>query len=289
MPASVNIDADTTVESVKIQVAKAAGLRDHHRIGVYDPTTKTTLKNRNARILDIAPVVASGEVLIKDMGAQIPWRTVFLVEYFGPIMFHPMVLAAAPYIYFGQHRELNNTQKLSFVFIMLHSIKRELETIFVHKFSAATMPIKNVVLNSSFYWGPAGLLGAYEIYSPWSLAARPDVPLINIIGIALFVFGQIGNARVHLHLSRLRKPGETVRQLPGRGYGFSIVTCPNYMFEVIAWSGIILVSRSFWMVVFICIGISYMAKWGKEKEQAYRKQFGDKYKNKRYVMLPGIL
>lgn len=270
-------------------MAKAAGLKDHHRIGVYDPTTKTTLKNRNARILDIAPVVASGEVLIKDMGAQIQWRTVFLLEYLGPIIFHPLIIAAVPYIYFGQNQELNNTQKLSFVLVMLHFIKRELETLYVHKFSAATMPIKNVVLNSSFYWGPAGLLAAYEIYGPWGMAARPDVPLMNAVGVALYLFGQIANARVHLHLSGLRKPGETVRRLPGKGYGFSVVTCPNYMYEVIAWAGIILITRSVWLIIFIGIGISYMAKWGKEKEQAYRKQFGDKYKNKRYVMLPGFV
>jgi very-long-chain enoyl-CoA reductase len=221
-------------------------------------------------------------------GFQVPWRTVFVYEYLGPLIFHPLILPLGQYIYFGFDRQLNTTQWLSFALVMLHFTKRELETMFVHRFSASTMPLKNVFWNSLFYWFPAGLLAAYEIYSPWALAARQEVPAMNALGVALYIFGQCMNARVHLYLASLRKPGETTRTIPV-GYGFNLVTCVNYMYEIIAWAGIILITRSVFLVIFISIGMLWMWRWGWEKEYAYRKQFGDKYKKKRYVMLPGLL
>jgi very-long-chain enoyl-CoA reductase len=183
---------------------------------------------------------------------------------------------------------LNATQKISFYMIVGHFIKRELETLFVHRFSAATMPAANVFWNSLHYWLPAGLLSALEIYSPWGLAARPVIPAMNYVGLFLYVLGQLSNFRVHLYLKSLRKPGETDRRLPS-GHGFELVTCPNYMWEVIAWLGAILVSRSVSIVIYMCIGTYYMYTWGKGKEKAYREQFGDRYKKKRYIMLPGFL
>jgi very-long-chain enoyl-CoA reductase len=228
------------------------------------------------------------------MGPQVPWRTVFVLEYLGPIIIHPIVLLALPYALeaiTGQSREkfaLNATQQLSFVLIVSHFIKRELETLFVHRFSAATMPAANVMWNSAHYWIPAGLLAALEIYSPWSLAARPVIPAMNWVGVALYLFGQIANFRVHLYLKSLRKPGETEKRLPV-GHGFGLVTCPNYMFEVIAWLGAILVCRSVFIVIYMCIGTYYMYTWGVGKEKTYRALFGDRYKKKRYIMLPGFL
>ena len=261
---------------------------------MYDPSTKTTLKNRNELIANIPPVVAAGEVLIKDMGLQVPWRTVFVLEYLGPLIIQPLVMLAMPYLIeliVGLPHEdykLNATQKLSFFVIMSHFTKRELETLFVHRFSAATMPWANVLWNSAHYWIPAGLLSALEIYSPWGLAARPVVPMMNYVGLAIYIFGQVANARVHFYLKSLRKHGETERRLPA-GYGFGLVTCPNYMWEVIAWLGAILITKSVSIVIYICIGTYYMYTWGVGKEKAYRKQFGDRYKNKRYIMLPGFL
>jgi very-long-chain enoyl-CoA reductase len=183
--------------------------------------------------------------------------------------------------------ELSTAQKLTFGMIMAHFIKREVETIFVHKFSASTMPASKIFLNSAFYWTMAGFLGALEIYAPFSLAAKANNSTIDYIGLGLFFFGEVCNARIHYYLSTLRKPGETARKIP-KGFTFNLVTCPNYMFEIIAWVGIILVARSPSLVGFISVGISYMHDWAWGKEKAYRKQFGDQYKKKRSVILPGI-
>lgn len=212
-----------------------------------------------------------------------------MIEYLGPLLVHPAMLAARPYIYAGAPAplDLSHTQWLTFGMIMLHFVKRELETLFVHKFSANTMPFFNVFKNSAFYWLLSGLVCAYSIYHPTSLAATADQPALDMIGTVLYLFGEFGTASVHRYLSTLRSAGGTERKIPV-GYGFGLVTCPNYMYEVIAWIGIILASRDWTVVVFICTGIGQMASWAKGKESAYRKEFGDRYKKKRYTMLPGF-
>lgn len=183
---------------------------------------------------------------------------------------------------------MSSTQWLTFALIVLHFVKREIETLFVHKFSANTMPLRNVFKNSFFYWAVSGLMCAYFIYSPTSLAAKADQPLIDATGVALYLFGEAGNALVHLYLSSLRTVGGTERKIPV-GYGFGLVTSPNYMYEILSWVAIIIVSRNWAVAFFIAIGGAQMYTWAKGKESAYRKEFGDRYKKKRYAILPGLL
>ena len=223
-----------------------------------------------------------------DPGLQVAWRTVFIIEYLGPILAHFLVVALRPYLYKNGDGEMSQTQWMCFAMFVAHFLKREVETMFVHKFSASTMPAFNIVRNSAFYWAFAGFLCALSIYRPTSLAATADQPIVDIVGSLIFLFGEICNGAVHWYLSSLRPAGSTERKIPS-GYGFSLVTCPNYMYEVISWLGAIIVSRDWSVVVFISVGMMYMFDWGKGKERAYRKEFPDKYKKKRYVMLPGLL
>lgn len=72
LPAEVELSPDATVEDVKVLIAKAVGLKDHHRIGLFDPETKRTLKDRQARIDDLPSVVAAGQVSVKDLGTSLP-------------------------------------------------------------------------------------------------------------------------------------------------------------------------------------------------------------------------
>jgi very-long-chain enoyl-CoA reductase len=171
--------------------------------------------------------------------------------------------------------------------VVLHFVKREYETLFVHRFSSATMPFNFVFRNSAHYWLLSGLNMAYWIYSPNSPTAQPSNPLITYAGIALYVVGELCNLSTHLTLRNLRRPGTTERGIP-KGLGFSMVTCPNYTFEIISWVGVLLVSRSLSTAVFLVTAIVPMTAWAMKKERRYRKEFGDKYKRKRFVIMPGI-
>lgn len=171
--------------------------------------------------------------------------------------------------------------------ITLHFVKRELETLFVHRFSNATMPVKNIFKNSAHYWLLSGLLIAYVTYSPNSATAVESNALLMYLGLVMYSVGELGNLNAHLVLRGLRSPGGTERGVP-KGLGFDWVTCPNYLFETMAWTGVLLVNRSWSTVVFISVSVAQMALWAKKKESRYRKELGGKYKKKRYTMIPGV-
>ena len=229
------------------------------------------------------------EADLKYKGPQIAWRTVFIIEYLGPLLIHPLFYSLRPYIYKSASPSTppSTLQTLTCLTITLHFLKRELETLFVHRFSNATMPATNIFKNSFHYWILAGLLIAYPSYSPHSLTAGPDNPILTSTGLLLFVVGELGNLNTHLVLRNLRSPGGTERGVP-RGLGFNLVTCPNYMFETLAWTGILIVSRSWGTGVFVAVAVAQMAVWARKKESRYRKEGGGKYQKKRYSMIPGI-
>jgi very-long-chain enoyl-CoA reductase len=194
---------------------------------------------------------------------------------------------ARPYLYNTHGAPASSLQKLTLLMCVIHFAKREFETVFVHRFSSATMPARNILKNSGYYWIMSGLNLAYWTYGPNSPAAKPSNPLITYLGIALFVIGEACNYSTHITLKNLRRPGTTDRGIP-HGLGFGLVTCPNYMFEAIAWIGVALVNWSLSTVLFIIFAVGQMGVWAWKKERRYRKEFGDKYKRKRYAILPGI-
>ena len=218
--------------------------------------------------------------LLSPTGPQIAWRTVFVVEYLGPMIIHPLAyLLSSP--------DPSTFQTLTCWMITLHFVKRELETLFVHRFSAATMPAKNIFKNCAHYWLLAGANIAYWCYRPDSPTATPSNIYITYIGVVLYILGELANLNTHMTLRNLRSSGGKERGIP-RGLGFGLVTCPNYMFEAMAWTGITLVSWSWSTVLFVLVAVGQMGVWAGGKEKKYRREFGDKYKKKRSVMLPGI-
>ena len=230
--------------------------------------------------------------MVMLLGPQIAWRTVFLVEYLGPLLVHPIIYYLRPYLYknpsIGDFPQPSTVQMLSLVLISVHFAKREVETLFVHRFSSSTMPFFNIFKNSAHYWVLAGANIAYFVYSPSSYAAMELNPLVVYPGLLLFAVGELGNFNAHLILRGLRSSGGTERGIP-KGLGFGAVTCPNYMFETMAWIGIVMVTASLSTALFATVGVAQMIPWALKKERNLRREFGDKYKSKRYSMLPGII
>lgn len=227
-------------------------------------------------------------IYVKDLGPQIAWRTVFLVEYLGPILIHVLVFALRPYIYPGAPEEASQLQSLTMLTVVAHFVKRELETLFIHRFSSSTMPLFNIFKNSAHYWILAGLNMAVWVYAPSSPTAKQANPVILYPGLALYALGELGNLQTHLELRGLRSSGGTERGIP-QGTLFNLVTCPNYLTEAISWTGVFLISNfNLSVVLFTVVALVQMGLWAVKKEKRYRKEFGDKYKRKRYTMLPGI-
>lgn len=149
------------------------------------------------------------------------------------------------------------------------------------------MPLFNLVKNSSHYWLLAGLNIAIFTYRKGSAAAGESNPWITWPCLALYVIGELGNLNTHLVLRNLRSANGSERGIP-KGLGFGIVTCPNYMFETLAWVGIAGVTWSWSSVLFAVMAVGQMGIWASKREGRYRSEFGAKYQKKRWVMLPGL-
>ncbi|OAG06932.1 uncharacterized protein CC84DRAFT_1089761 [Paraphaeosphaeria sporulosa] len=285
LPDTITVQADGVASQIHQKIADASKF-SIHRLRVTKGSDGSPIPNTKEATVHETGLRNKSAIDVKDLGPQISWRTVFIIEYLGPLLIHPLVYYGRPLIY-GSSEAPSELQKITMVMCVLHFLKREYETLFVHRFSAATMPARNIFKNSAHYWILSGINLAYWAYAPWAPTAGKSNPLITYAGITLFAVGEVLNFYTHIVLKNLRRPGTTERGIP-RGIGFSLVTCPNYFFEIMAWIGVSLVSWSLSTVLFLVIAGAQMGAWGKKKERRYRSEFGDKYKKKRYAIFPGI-
>ncbi|KAG6888809.1 hypothetical protein C0995_005829 [Termitomyces sp. Mi166 len=292
LPITVDYTAATTVADVKAQVAAKFSK-------FYITRQKLSLKADKANLDDEKKIVdligeKGGELQVKDLGPQISWRTVFLIEYAGPLIIHPLIYHF-PQFWYGQNVRHSKLQKYVYAFVMLHFLKRELETIFVHRFSHGTMPFRNVFKNSAHYHILSGLFLAYDIYRPVFSATssyvaggiRSDKNFLWIMG-GLWAFAELSNLHTHLTLRSLRPANSRVRAIP-YGYGFSLISCPNYFFETLAWTVVTVMTGSIAAVVFLAVSTTQMALWAIKKHKNYKRDFGKEYPRGRYAMIPFIL
>jgi very-long-chain enoyl-CoA reductase len=147
--------------------------------------------------------------------------------------------------------------------VVLHFLKREFEALFVHRFSADTMPFMYIFRNSAHYYALAGIVFGYVVYHPaYSHTQRNFTQAA--IAIALYLYAELSNLYVHVSLRRLRPEGSRVRAIP-HGYGFDWpfggITCPNYFFETVAWVVIGVWSGCWGVLPFIVVGVYIMDRW----------------------------
>ncbi|KAK6523609.1 3-oxo-5a-steroid 4- dehydrogenase [Arthrobotrys megalospora] len=295
LPAELPISSDASVDALYGAVAKLTGY-SRHRLRITK-SDSSHLKPSPTATLEESNLYDQSSLFIKDLGLQIDWQTVFIIEYFGPLIIHPLFLLLRTQIYSFTPPFLQwtgtptstpptTTQLTLCTMVLIHYIKRELETLFIHRFSSATMPLSSLIRNTAYYWTMGGLYLGYFLYSP---SATDTPPHFFYTGLAIWIFAELSNFKTHLTLRDLRRPGTTDRGIP-TGYGFNLVTCPNYMFEVLGWFAFAMMTG--WKIpalVFWGSGLFIQTKWAGQKERRYRKEFGDKYKKKKFVIVPYLL
>lgn len=229
----------------------------------------------------------------KDLGPQIGWSTVFLCEYAGPLFCYlisyvrPTILygpsaATAPYHY------AVNFAAICWTF---HYVKRILETIFVHRFSHATMPIMNLFKNCTYYWGFAFYVGYFINHPLYTPAYFKDLQIYA--GLIAFVVAELGNFSIHIALRNLRPPGSTARKIPRATsnpftYLFNLVSCPNYTYEIAAWVAFSVMTQASPALLFTAAGGIQMILWALGKHRNYLKEFPD-YPRGRKSIIPFII
>lgn len=230
----------------------------------------------------------------KDLGPQISWSKVFFCEYSGPLVLYLLFYFRIPYAYSDEF-----TLKPSSLWVVkaaaachtFHYAKRLFETKFIHRFSHGTMPIKNLFKNSSYYW----LFGAWMSYfinhPQYTSPSYGDVQIM--LGLAIFIVCELGNLSIHVSLRNLRPPGTKKRQIPHPSWNpftslFSLVSCPNYTYEVGSWIGFGIMTQTAVAFLFAFVGFLQMAQWALGKHRNYRKEFSD-YPRSRKAIVPFLL
>lgn len=302
-PKDIEVNEDEVALCLFDYVSREAKLSESRiRLTLYDQSQPSgRAKSYVLRSTDrIGDLMKDGKlvVAVRDLGPQIAWRTVFLIEYLGPLIIHPIFYYWQRFVY-GERFEHTLVQKIIFVTFLIHFVKRELETAFIHKFSLATMPLLNLFKNCFHYWMISGALVGYFVYCPVSWASSSRLgrvlyrhnalnwsPAVLTVICVAWLAAEVSNFLVHVNLASLRKKGSTERKIP-YGYGFTRVSCPNYFFEAVGWFLLSLLSFNWAVALFFAVGSLQMYVWAVKKHKRYLREFPD-YPANRKAMVPFV-
>lgn len=227
------------------------------------------------------------KLYFKDLGMQISWTTVFLVEYAGPILITLLLVFFREQIY-GSNPPLLYVQKVGIAMALIHYLKREYETLFVHRFSNDTMPWTNIIKNSTHYWILFGFLAMYFFLHPaYTAPAWIENEMVYNIFFWKFMFCEYMNFNCHCILRDLRKPGTTERGIP-KGNIFGYVSCANYFWESLVWLIFAIMSQVAGAYVFFFFSSGQMLSWALKKHRGYKKDFPN-YSHHRKAMYPFLI
>ncbi|XP_061489732.1 very-long-chain enoyl-CoA reductase-like isoform X7 [Rhineura floridana] len=223
-----------------------------------DPKGKSL---RDGEILQLLLVGMTATLYFKDLGPQVGWTMVFLIEYTGPLFIYFVFYFRMPFIY-GLDDRFTSSQhpvvNLACICHSFHYIKRLIETIFVHRFSHGTMPLRNIVKNCFYYWGFAAWLAYYinhPLYTPPLGSKTNKIPYPT------------------------KNPFTWL---------FYFVSCPNYTYELGTWIGFTIMTQCVPVGLFTLLCFIQMTIWAKDKHCTYIREFKD-YPSLRMSIIPFLL
>ena len=196
---------------------------------------------------------------IRDLGPQFSYYGVFMIEYLGPLTLWILIMSLVK----SARSEYHYVASAMWIF---HYTKRILETNFVHTFSHATMPLRNLFKNSTYYWGFAAAIA-------WCVAvSEKEVGVVQKVAVVLFFIFELLNLYCHIKLRLLRPKGATGHYLP-RGFLFDSIACPNYTVEILAWFSFAVFARVMPAYLFPFVGAGQMFIWADQKRKRLIAEF----------------
>lgn len=220
-------------------------------------------------------------LVFKDLGVQLSWRLVYVIEYAGPLLICPL-LFMFPAVFYGVEYPVGHHQLLCMCLILLHFSKRVLESLFVHRFSSATMPFGNLFVNCGYYWVLNGAGIGYFLLHPLYSEPKYSELVKNALLFGFFI-SEVMNGCCHLVQRNLRRPGTKERGIP-RGFGFDYVSCANYFWEICAWLCFAVLAHCVTSYVFLAATFWVLRNWAKSRHRRYLKEFDGKEGRQVYPM-----
>jgi protein-S-isoprenylcysteine O-methyltransferase Ste14 len=211
-------------------------------------------------------------------GPTVPARVGWLVmESPSPLLFLGVFLT-------GTHRG-DLVPLLLLAMWQVHYLQRA----FVYPFlmrDGARMPVAVVTMAIAF-----NVLNAY-INARWvsALGTYPHAWLADrrfVAGAALFLCGLALNLSSDRTLRRLRAPGESGYKIP-RGGMYKWVSCPNYLGEIVEWTGWALATWSLAGLTFVVYTVANLAPRALANHHWYHDRFSD-YPPQRHALVPYVI
>lgn len=204
------------------------------------------------------------------------------------LMESPASLGFAYFFFTGP----NHTQiapLILFVLWQLHYAHRA----FIYPFQLRLKPGDSmtavVAFTGSLYCGVNGYLNGSYVGRLGEHLASPDwlYDWRFIVGVIVFFAGYALNKHSDHVLQNLRKPGETGYKIPYGG-GYRFVSAPNYLGELITWSGFALASWSLAGVSFVVFTAANLVPRALTNHRWYKEKFQD-YPPERKAVIPFLL
>ena len=193
---SIDADENNTIKWIKEEIKKQTKIPViQQELSYKDGENKRVLSD-NEMPIKIANF-PTNVLLVKNLGKHIRWEMVFYIEYLGPILILPL-------FYFLGHKEsYTNIQVTGLVLGVLHYLKREYETAFVHVFSRESMPFKRVLINSFHYWVLFALFNSIELF--FFPSGKSNSPATTYTLVSLWALFEFLNYKCHKVLGDFRR------------------------------------------------------------------------------------
>lgn len=153
---------------------------------------------------------------------------------------------------------------------------------FVHKFSGQTN-VGTVLFVTTAYSATAAVVIFTQVLSHGLPAPSLD---LKWLGFVVYLIGITGNGYHHWLLSKLRKDGSKKYVVPQGGL-FGLFVCPHYVFEMIMFVGIALVSQTLVGCCTALLVFMYLSARTIQTKQWYMKKV-DGFPRDRSVLVPGV-
>jgi len=244
--------------------------------------------------LSEADIHAGAVLEVNDLGPQVSWKLVSIFQNMGPFLIHPFFYFL-PTVFYGTRVVHSELQNLTFSLIELYYMKRIAEGIFVHRFSRGSVTALQLFKSCLHFYVLGGIVLAFDLYRPVFSATsahirgtiRDDQAFLWTC-VTLWACFLLANSDAHMQLHSLRPRGNEGRSIP-HGFGFNLVSFPNYLFESLMWLTVCIMTGSFAAFLFFTVGTGQMMTRAVKQHRAYKKEFGKDYPPERKAMIPFIL
>jgi protein-S-isoprenylcysteine O-methyltransferase Ste14 len=168
----------------------------------------------------------------------------------------------------------------------LHYVTRTFVFPFRIRAAGKTTPLSIIALAVTF-----NTLNAY-VNARWvsELGSYPSAWLLDprfLVGTLCFLVGFAINQHADTVLMKLRAPGETGYKIP-RGGLYRFVSCPNYLGEILEWTGFAIASWSLPGLAFALYTVANLAPRAVAHHRWYREKFAD-YPAERKALVPFVV